>query len=141
MVVASAMALALIAAGAACGDDDDDDGGASGGGVGAALSDFKIELDESTAPAGKVTFDIENNGPSTHEFVVFKTDLAADALPTKDGDVDEEGEGVEAIDEVEDIEADSTKTLDVDLDAGKYVVICNLPGHYKQGMYDTLTVE
>jgi hypothetical protein len=51
-------------------------------------------------------------GPEdTHEFVVFKTDLAADALPTaSDGSVDEEGEGVELVDEIEDIAVGDTPT-------------------------------
>jgi uncharacterized cupredoxin-like copper-binding protein len=73
---------------------------------------------------------------------VFKTDLPPDQLPTnEDGDVDEEGEGVEAIDEVEDIAGGSDAELTVNLDAGSYVVICNLPGHYRQGMHAAFTVS
>ncbi len=83
-------------------------------------------------------FTIDNQGPSTHEFVVVQSDEAADALPTADGDVDEDG--VEAVDEVEDIESDATPSLTVDLDPGHYVVFCNLPGHYKQGMSAEFTV-
>jgi uncharacterized cupredoxin-like copper-binding protein len=99
------------------------------------LQDFKIRLDRTSAPAGKVSFDVENKGPSTHEFVVFKTDLAPDALPTDaNGEVDEHGKGVETVDEIEDIEKGATPSLDVDLEAGTYVVICNLPAHYRQGM-------
>jgi uncharacterized cupredoxin-like copper-binding protein len=137
---------------AACGGDD---GGSTGGGspattteapsgagvVNATEKDFAIALDPSTTGSGQVNFEITNDGPSTHEFVVFKTDLAPDALPLNDdGDVDEEGKGVEHIDEVEDIAAGSTQSLDVSLDPGSYVVICNLPGHYKLGMHTPLTV-
>ncbi|MET0799603.1 MAG: sulfocyanin-like copper-binding protein [Actinomycetota bacterium] len=112
------------------------------GGVGVTEADFSITLDESSAPAGDVTFDIQNDAEQTHEFVVFKTDLAPDALPTnEDGDVDEEGEGVEHIDEVEDIAGGSSAELAVNLDAGAYVLICNLPGHYAQGMHTEFTVE
>ncbi|MGH2629563.1 MAG: sulfocyanin-like copper-binding protein [Actinomycetota bacterium] len=112
------------------------------GGVGVTEADFSITLDESTAPAGEVTFDIQNDAEQTHEFVVFKTDLAPDALPTnEDGDVDEEGEGVEHIDEVEDIAGGSSAELTANLDAGAYVLICNLPGHYAQGMHTEFTVE
>jgi uncharacterized cupredoxin-like copper-binding protein len=112
-----------------CGDDDDDEGG-----IGATLSDFEIDLDTTSVPAGPVTFDIKNKGPSTHEFVVFKTDLAPDALPTDDvGDV-AESDDFAPVDEVEDIEKDAEPSLNVDLDAGSYVVICNVTGHYRQGM-------
>ena len=74
--------------------------------------------------------------------MIFQTDLAADALPTnEDGDVDEEGEGVTLIDEIEDIEAGSDDSLTVTLDAGSYVFICNLPGHYAQGMHTSFTAS
>jgi uncharacterized cupredoxin-like copper-binding protein len=117
-------------------------GGGDNGGVAVTLRDFEITLAQDTLPAGTVSFDIRNEGPSVHEFVVFRTDLAADALPTNDaGEVDEEGEGVELVDEVEDIAVDATATLDVDLDPGSYVAVCNLPGHYAQGMATGFTVE
>ena len=44
---------------------------------------FAIALDQSTVTAGAVEFSITDNGPSEHEFVVFKTDLAPEGLPTK----------------------------------------------------------
>jgi uncharacterized cupredoxin-like copper-binding protein len=137
---------------AACGGDD---GGSTGGGgatstteapsaagvVNATEKDFAIALDPSTAGSGQVSFQITNEGPSVHEFVVFKTDLAPDALPlNEDGDVDEEGKGVKHIDEVEDIAAGSTQSLEASLDPGSYVVICNLPGHYKLGMHAPFSV-
>ena len=112
------------------------------GGVGVTLADYSVTPDASSAPAGDVTFDITNDAEQTHEFVVFKTDLAADQLPTNDdGDVDEKGEGVEHIDEIEDIAGGSNESLTVNLDAGNYVLICNLPGHYRQGMHASFTVE
>ncbi len=132
--------LTLLLAG--CGDDDDTAGDAAGDGtttVDATVKDFDISLSDNTVPAGQVEFDVQNEGPSTHEFVVLKTDKAPDELPTADGDVDEEQ--VTAVDEIEDIESDSSPNLSVDLEPGHYVVICNLPGHYKQGMRAEFTVE
>ncbi|MEO8423437.1 MAG: plastocyanin/azurin family copper-binding protein [Actinomycetota bacterium] len=112
------------------------------GGIGVTLSDFKVEPAESSASAGELTFDITNDAEQTHEFVIFKTDLAPDELPTgDDGDVDEEGEGVTHIDEIEDITGGSTESLTVTLDAGSYVLICNLPAHYGQGMHAAFTVN
>src|ERR671922_896155 len=127
-VVACAAVIPLALMAASC-------GGGGGNAVGATLEDFSITLDSDSVTAGSVSFDIHNNGPSVHEFVVFATDLAEDQLPTTDeGTVDEEGQGVELVDEVEDIQVDADESLDVDLDAGPYVVICNIPGHYQQGM-------
>lgn len=126
-------AAALTFAAGSCG---------GGGGIGATQVDYLITLDESSAPAGDVTFDVTNDAEQTHEFVVFKTDLAEDQLPTNiDGDVDEEGDGVTHIDKIEDIEAGTTKSLTVSLEEGNYVVLCNLPGHYRQGMHASFTVS
>jgi uncharacterized cupredoxin-like copper-binding protein len=134
----SVLAVVVLALGAAsC--------GGGGNSVGATLSDFKIDLGSSSGKSGEVTFKVKNNGPSVHEFVVFKSELAPDQLPTKQDEngieiVDEEGEGVEAVDEIEDIKVGSSQELKVTLQPGKYVLICNLPAHYKQGMHAALTV-
>ena len=126
-------AAALVFAIGGCGGD---------GGVGATLADYSITLDESTASAGDVTFDVTNEAEQLHEFVVFKTDLAADALPVDaDGNVDEAGEGVELMDEIEDIAPGDTPSLTVPLDAANYVIICNIPEHYAQGMHTTFVVS
>jgi uncharacterized cupredoxin-like copper-binding protein len=139
--VAIVGALSLVAAG--CSDDETT--------VDVTVQEFAVIPASTSAPAGDVTFDVTNEGPDdTHEFVVFKTDLAPDALPTAaDGSVDEEGEGVELIDEIEDIAVGDTPTLTVSLDAGSYVFICNIVeeeggetiAHYQQGMRVAFTVE
>lgn len=74
--------------------------------------------------------------------VVVKTDLAPDALPTgSDGSVDEEGDGIEAIGEVEDVANGASATLSLTLEPGSYVALCNLPGHYAAGMATAFTVK
>jgi uncharacterized cupredoxin-like copper-binding protein len=151
LVVAAVAALALVSAGCSS----DDDGGSTGEETGAAgtidvtLQEFAILPSASSAPAGDVTFDVTNTGPEdVHEFVVFQTDLAPDALPTSaDGSVDEEGEGVALQGEIEDIAVDSTQSLTLDLAAGNYVFICNIydaaeqEAHYQEGMRVAFTVE
>ena len=132
LVIPAAAGLTLVIG--SCGGDD--------GGIGATEADYSITLDESSAPAGEVTFDVTNEAEQPHEFVVFKTDLAEDQLPMDDeGNVDEEGDGVELVDELEDIAPGDEPSLTVDLDAANYVIICNLPGHYKQGMHASFTVS
>jgi uncharacterized cupredoxin-like copper-binding protein len=134
----AAFALVLAVSVASC---SSDSGGGDAGDVTATEQDYTISLDKTEVPAGSTTFSISNEAGQTHEFVVVKTDLDAGELPTgEDGDVDEEGEGIEPVDEVEDIAAGSTESLTVDLAAGSYVVICNLPGHYRQGMRASFTV-
>jgi uncharacterized cupredoxin-like copper-binding protein len=100
--------------------------------------DFGIALEETSTPAGSTTFDITNDGPSTHELVVFKSDLAEDALPV-DGSTVTEAD-LDLVDEVEDIAPGVGTSLTVDLEPGSYVVICNVEGHYGAGMHAALTV-
>ena len=146
---------------AACGDDDEGDGidgttrptatGTTAGGEGTdvdvTVQEFSVNPKTDSAEAGEVTFNVENIGPDdVHEFVVLKTDLDPDALPTvADGSVDEAGE--EVIGEIEDIPVGETQSLTVDLDPGSYVLICNIydeaeqEAHYQEGMRAAFTVE
>ena len=147
------LAIAIGAAVAACGDDDDEDAGGGGGGgastVAVTLKEFEVLPDTDSVAAGSVTFRATNIGPDDlHELVVMKTDLARDALPTKDdGSVDEEGAGVELIGEIEEFAVDSVEEITFDLKAGKYVLLCNIydadedEAHYAEGMRTAFTVE
>ncbi len=155
-VVSLAAVAALSMAFAGCGSNDE--GGTTGATGGATGSKTTIEVSEqefailpasASAPAGDVTFNVTNTGPDeVHEFVVLATDLAPDALPTnKDGSADEEGTGVEPVDELEDIAVGDTASLTVSLDPGTYVFICNIvdkdtgTSHYYAGMRVGFTVE
>jgi uncharacterized cupredoxin-like copper-binding protein len=85
-----------------------------------------------------------NEGSVEHELVLFKSSKNPAELPTEaSGDVDEEklDQEAEEIGEIADVEAGDTKSEDFKLTPGKYVIFCNLPGHYAQGMYGTVTVE
>jgi uncharacterized cupredoxin-like copper-binding protein len=153
ITVAAIAVLTLVAAG--CSDDDGGETGATGGETGAGgaiaitLQEFAVIPSPAQAPAGDVTFDATNEGPDdVHEFVVFATDLAPDALPTvEDGSVDETGEGVELQGEIEDIAVGDTQSVTIDLAAGNYVLICNIydaaekESHYQEGMRVAFTVE
>jgi uncharacterized cupredoxin-like copper-binding protein len=109
-------------------------------GMNVTATEFKLAGDTSRLAAGSATFTISNRGVLAHEFVIIRSDLAADSLPKDDaGDV-AEGAGLDAVDEVEDIAPGSSKTLVVDLKPGKYVFICNVPGHYMGGMHGTFEV-
>lgn len=113
------------------------------GTVSVTLESFSISLSRTTLPSGSVTFDIANQADIVHEFVVFSTELAADELPTTNGGakVDEEASSLTRVGGVEDIEAGANEGLTVDLDPGHYVGICNISGHYQNGMRVGITVE
>lgn len=108
------------------------------------MGDYFFSPSAASAKAGKTTIEAPNEGSLEHELVVFKTDLKPTELPTEsNGGVDEEklDEIAEEQGEVADVAAGATKSGNFNLTPGKYVIFCNLPGHYAQGMYGTLTVK
>jgi uncharacterized cupredoxin-like copper-binding protein len=111
--------------------------------VNVLLEDFQVERDAVIVPAGTVSLRIRNQGPTSHELIVVRSDLAPDKLPLQsDGlTVNEDGRGVELLEEAEGLDIDDRKTMVLDLTPGTYVMYCNLEGHYLGGMYAALTVR
>ena len=111
---------------------------------------FFVTADKDTVPAGETTFVIDNVGAIHHEFAIFKTDLAADKLPVDaEGKVDEEKAGLleEAVyatpvrgDPDHRIRDGRGANFTIDLKPGKYVLLCNLAGHYKASQFVSFTV-
>jgi uncharacterized cupredoxin-like copper-binding protein len=124
-LVASAAALLLPAAANATGT------------VNVSIANFKIKPATTSTGAGKTTFVVKNSDSMTHQLVVIKTSHKASALPMN-GDVASEAGKVGAVDT---IASGSTKKLTLNLKKGHYALICNLPGHYKGGMFADFTVK
>jgi uncharacterized cupredoxin-like copper-binding protein len=141
VAVAVAVLWGLVAG---CGDDD------GGEEVNVVLSEFVVEPEQESADSGEITFAIDNEGGETHEFLVVEADSADDLPVDDDGAFDEAAFGEDnVLDEVEDIEAGDTAELTLDLDAGTYVLLCNIvededgevESHFAEGMHATFTVE
>ena len=112
------------------------------------LAEWTLELSVSSVAAGDIYFLVDNLGPEhPHEFVIIRSDLAADALPTiHDGSVPEDA--VELVGEIEEFASASSASMVFNLTAGKYVLICNvvetegdLESHYREGMRAVFVVE
>ena len=151
VAVVVAVLWALVAA---CGDDDggDEASGDGDGGeeVNVVVSEFTVEPDPESVGAGEVTFVVDNQGGDTHEFLVVDADSADDLPVDDDGAFDEETFGEDnVLDEVEDIESGDTAELTLDLEAGDYVLLCNVveeedgeaESHFAEGMHANFTVE
>jgi len=139
--VALVSVIALVAVGCSSGATQAPaQGGDPKAAISAELTEWEMKLDSNTGKAGTITFTITNNGEETHEFVVVKTDTAADKLPVVEDKVPEDQ--LTPVDEVEDILPGATEALTIDgLEAGHYAVICNLLAHYGKGMHADLTVK
>jgi len=91
--------------------------------------------------AGKVTFKVTNDSKDTiHEMIVMYLANPGKPLPyiAAESRVDEDKAGDKG--EVSELEPGKSGALTVDLKAGKYLLICNVPGHYGAGMWTEFTV-
>lgn len=113
--------------------------------VDSSVADFSINLDRATIPSGKVTFHVANLGPSLHEFVILKTNHPADKLPIIQQEgyrrAAEDANGDVNVAEIGNIKVGASKDLTTTLNPGHYVIVCNLPMHYRLGMHTALTVK
>jgi len=144
-----AAGLALVVSG--CGDDDETTA-ASGTGttttpadppanpdttLAVSMSEFKFAPANPELARGNVEITATNKGNTEHELVLLKTDKDPSKLP-KDGNGVSEKDSVGEIPETPPGQ-DGSHTFN--LKPGKYVMVCNIPGHYDAGMYGTLTVR
>lgn len=139
-VIATIAVMTLLAACSGTGGSPSQSAGGGGSGgttVDVTLSEFKVEMSSTDLPAGEVTFNVTNNGTVEHEFVVFKTDLADDALPeaSDEPEVNEDDPELTSMGEVEDVAPGESKSFTATLEAGSYVGICNVETHYDSGMH------
>lgn len=110
----------------------------AGGTTAVQLKEFKLTPKPASAKAGKVTFVVKNVGKVEHEMVVIKTNTPAGKLVVNaKSRVSETG----SVGEAGDIKPGQTKKLTLTLKPGKYVLLCNLAGHYKAGQYAGFTVK
>ena len=155
-VLALALGLALAACGGD-GDDGDDGNGTAptttagetpGETPGEIVRTYSTEwaitgedgADIPGVAAGEVTFEAHNDGQIAHELAVIKTDLDPAELPRSGGIVNEDEAG-ELIGRTAYISGADSEALTVTLEAGNYVLLCNIPAHYEQGTFAPLVVE
>jgi uncharacterized cupredoxin-like copper-binding protein len=132
--VAGAAALVLLLTTAAC---SSSGGGSAGHELDVSLAEYSITPNLPQVAGGTVTFQVANAGQQDHEMVVIKSDDAPGALPFENGEASEAG----SQGEIPEVAPGQTQTLTLKLAPGHYVLICNLPGHYKGGMHAGFVVS
>src|SRR4026207_1976080 len=69
------------------------------------LGEWSITLDKTSLPEGPIQFTIKNDGEKEHDFVILRTEIAPDDLPTNDdGSADVDAPDVDELRTVEDLE-------------------------------------
>src|SRR3954470_17000686 len=109
--------------------------------ISVGMKEFAFVPANVSAAAGKVHITARNDGSVPHELVLLKADRPPGSLPTDGSKAKEDGAGVRTLGETGDVAPGSSKRFAANLQPGAYVMICNLPGHYKSGMYASFTVK
>jgi uncharacterized cupredoxin-like copper-binding protein len=109
----------------------------SGAVVAVVLDEWKLAPAQAAVRVGRVSFVVRNDGSMAHEFVVLRSDRRAGGLPVKGGKAVETGRRGE----LSQIASGVSKRLTLTLRPGRYVLLCNLLGHYQAGQFAALRVR
>lgn len=111
-------------------------------GLDLAKATMGIKALPSAVKAGEVTFSVKNDSKDTvHEMIVMYLADPGKPLPYLEAEnrVDEDKAGDKG--EVSELDPGKSGTLTVELKAGKYLLVCNAPGHFGAGMWTEFTVD
>jgi uncharacterized cupredoxin-like copper-binding protein len=108
--------------------------------TGPSVSRMEIVLDRHTVKAGEITLKAINRSKTLVHEVLVLHDPGKTPLPynSKDAEVDERK--IRSLGEVGDLPPGRSGTLSLVLTPGQYLLFCNEPGHYADGMKTTLVV-
>jgi uncharacterized cupredoxin-like copper-binding protein len=110
---------------------------------------MRLSTDRATVAPGTTSFLVTNVGSVSHEMLILRlpdSQIVGTRPIGGDGRIDEVGSLGEASKTCgegagQGIAPGATSWVTVDLQPGRYELVCNLPGHYAAGMYSQLTVS
>lgn len=112
--------------------------------MGGKISDatMGLKVDKTTVASGKVVFEVVNTSKqTTHEMIVVALKDTKSSLPysANENRINEDVAG--SLGEVPELDPGKSGTLTLDLKPGRYVVFCNVPAHYMNGMWQRIDVK
>jgi uncharacterized cupredoxin-like copper-binding protein len=133
--IAALMTLALLVVGCA----GPAEGAPEGSQVVVEMTDYKLTVNVPSVKAGQYKIGVRNLASMEHSFEVLKTDLPHDKIPVDGASAKAKEDG--KVGAIASIPAGKSAAVTIDLTPGKYVLICNVAGHYQLGMHVGFTVE
>ena len=134
--LAIAVTLGVLAGAGGAGAAPARDATASATRIKVVLTEWKLVPSVVRVSPGAITFVVRNMGKIPHELAIVRTGRHHHLLPMTGGQASETG----LAGEIEEFRPGETRRLTVTLAPGKYVLLCNLPGHYGAGQYAALRV-
>lgn len=115
-----------------------------GMGMKADMSQAKMGIKASPAKAkrGAVTFDVTNLASYiVHEVIVVRITDENQVLPFDESRNKVDTESLQMLGSVNEIEPNKMASLTLNLSPGRYLLYCNIAGHYMAGMWTVVTIE
>ena len=101
-----------------------------------------VAVNPKTATPGAVRFDVTNLASSlVHEVQVARISDENQVLPYDQSRNKVDTQGLEILGSVSEIMPNKSASLILDLAPGKYLLFCNVAGHYMAGMWATVEVK
>ena len=105
--------------------------------------EMRFILDKVKVPAGSITFKATNNSNADmlHEMLILKVDSDNTNLPYDENTGRVLENKIPVIAEIPEIDPGKSRDLTLNLEKGKYLLFCNIAGHYASGMKIILNVQ
>jgi uncharacterized cupredoxin-like copper-binding protein len=102
---------------------------------------MSMRIDRQAVKAGNVELDMTNWSRSlVHEVLIVPVDSPDAPLPYDYGTDEVVEDQINVLADSSELKPSESKTLEVDLSPGSYLLLCNVPGHYASGMVVPLAV-
>lgn len=101
-----------------------------------------ININPKTAAPGHVRFDVTNLASNlVHEVIIARISDDDQLLPFDQGSNKVDEGAVRSLGSVSEIDPNKTASLTLDLKPGKYLLYCNVAGHYMAGMWTVIDIK
>jgi uncharacterized cupredoxin-like copper-binding protein len=106
-----------------------------------AMAKMGVNASPSQVRPGPVTFKVTNLASQIiHEVIVARLPEGTEKLPYDETTALVKEDSLQAFGALKEIEPTRTAAMTVTLKPGKYLLYCNLPGHYMAGMWTVIEV-
>ncbi len=100
-----------------------------------------IGVSQELVKAGETTFEVLNSSEDTiHEMIIARLKDLTMIFPYNENESRVEEDRVETLGEVSELDPGARGALRLDLKPGNYLLFCNIPGHFRAGMWTVFTV-
>ena len=115
-----------------------------GMGMHADMSKAKMAVNANpkTAKRGAVTLNVTNLASGiVHEVIVAQINSGEEILPYDESRNKVDAEQLLTLGSINEIKPNSSASITLNLDPGKYLLYCNIAGHYMASMWTVISVE